>query len=298
MYKKMAVLLDGSELAEVVFRYALELAGRMGVELELVHVCRPQESEQLPMRRAYIEHMAEILCAKAEEVRKKYGREELSECVRTHGTVLVGDPAEEILEYVEQHDVDLVMMSTHGSSGLKRWNLGSVANKVIHATRVPVWLVPVELREDIISDTLPGRNLVVPLSADDNSKVAIPHAVNVIKQRGAEAESELVLLNVVEPPLVTVSLEALEMFDKRRSDMKEFLEETAKPLRESGLTVRTEVLVGDPAESIINYLRDHPAQLLVMATRARTGLSRLVFDSVTEHVLQLVKKTPLLLVGE
>lgn len=296
MYKKMAVLLDGSELAELVFKYAMELAGRMGVELELIHVCKPQESEQLPMRRAYIEHKAEILCAEAEKIRKKYGKEAPGQCVQSHGTVLVGDPAEEILNYVEQHDIDLVMMSTHGSSGIRAWNLGSVANKVIHATKVPVWLVPAELREEILSDSLPGRNLVVPLSADDDSKAALPHAVHIVKQRGAE--SELVLLNVVEPPITTVSLETLEAFNKRRSDMKQFLEDTAKPLRDSGLTVHTEVLVGDPAESIINYLREHPAQLLCMATRARTGLSRLVFDSVTENVVQLVKKTPLLLVGE
>lgn len=296
MYKKMAVLLDGSELAELVFKYAVELAGRMGVELELIHVCNPHESEQLPMRRAYIEHMAEILCTKAEEVRKKYGKEELGQCVVSHGTVLVGDPAEEILNYVEEQDIDLVMMSTHGSSGVRRWNLGSVANKVIHATRVPVWLVPVELREEVLSEAIPGRTLVVPLSGDDKSKVALSHAVHIVRQRGAE--SELLLLHVVEPPATAVSLEALEAFEKRRSDMEQFLEETAQPLRESGLAVHTVVLVGDPAESIINYLKDHPAQLLCMATRARTGVSRFIFGSVTESVVQLVKKTPLLLVSE
>jgi nucleotide-binding universal stress UspA family protein len=62
MYKTMLVLLDGSELAEVVFKYARELSGRLSLDLELLHVCTPAESEQLPMRRAYMERMAEVLC--------------------------------------------------------------------------------------------------------------------------------------------------------------------------------------------------------------------------------------------
>ena len=73
MYKTMLVLLDGSELSEVVLEYAQELSGRMRIDLELLHVCDPHEAEQLPMRRANIEHMAESMCARAEEIRARSG---------------------------------------------------------------------------------------------------------------------------------------------------------------------------------------------------------------------------------
>ena len=296
MYKKMVVLLDGSELAEVVFDYAQELSGRMHIDVELLHVCSPQEVAQLPMRRAYMERMAEELCEKAQEIRSKYHKDEVAQCVQARGNVVVGYPAEEILKYVDANDIDLVMMSTHGSTGAKGWHLGEVANKIIHASKVPVWLVPTELRDEVLADTLATRSMVVPLSFDKESGAAIPHAVDILNQRGAAGE--LVLLHVAEVPNIVVTRAALEQSDEKRVKMKANLEKIAQPIRETGLPVRTEVLSGDPVESIINYLKDHPTQLLVMATRGQTGLSRLIFDSVTESIIHLVKVTPLLLVGD
>jgi len=301
MYKKMVVLLDGSELAEVVFDYAQEVSGRMHVDMHLLHVCSPDQEAQLPMRRAYIEKKAEELCAEAEAVRKKYDKDASAQCIMAQGHVVVGYPAEEILTYIDENDADLVMMSTHGSSGVKSWDLGDVASKVIHASKVPVWLVPTELREEVMADVLPKRPLVVPLSGSGKSGAAIPHAVDIIKQRGAESESELVLLHVVEEPGPgsLVNRAGLDELEAQREKMKAYLEDLAEPIRASGIEVRTEVLamMGDPAKSIIEYLRDHPSQLLVMATRGKSRLSRAIFGSVTESVIHMVKVTPLLLVG-
>lgn len=294
MYNKMVVLLDGSERAEVVFDYAQELAGRMHLDVELLHVCRPQEAEQAPMRRAYMEHMAAELCSKAEEIRLKYAKGDVEQCIYARGKVVVGNPAEEILKYVDENAVDLVLMSTRGGSGAGDWDIGSVANKVIHGSRVPIWLVPVELRKEIIDDTLPTRSLVVPLSGTKMSEAAVSHAVEILQQRGAEGE--LVLLQVHDPGLV-VSRAALDDADRRRAQMKAYLEKVAGPLRDKGLTVHTEVLTGEPAEAIITYLKSHPTQLLAMATRGHRGLSRLIFGSVTENMIHLVKVTPLLLVS-
>jgi hypothetical protein len=91
----------------------------------------------------------------------------------------VGDPAEEILACVDDRDIDLVMMSTHGRSGISRWDLGCVATKMVHGSHVPVWLVPSELREEVILDVLPNRTLVVPLSGSKQSETVIAHAAAV-----------------------------------------------------------------------------------------------------------------------
>lgn len=296
MYKKMVVLLDGSQLAERVFEYAQELAGRMHIDVELLHVCNPHETELLPMRQAYMERMAEGLCVAAEKVSANYGRENLERCINARGHVVVGYPAEEILKYIDENDINLVMMSTHGSSGVRAWDLGSVANKVVHASRVPIWLVPSQLREDIVTDTLPGRNLVVPLDGSKGSEAVLPHAISVQQQRAAEGE--MVLLHVFDAELYVVSRAGVEENQDKLREMKAYLEGLAQPIRETGLAVRTEVLVGDPAATIIRYLKDNPAQLLAMSTRGRTGLSRMIFGSVAESVIRLVKHTPLLLVAE
>jgi len=295
MYKTMLVLLDGSELAELVLEYAQELSGRLHINLELLHVCDPHEAEQLPMRRAYMEHMAEVMCTKAQEVSSQYGGEALSECIRAQGNVVVGDPAEEILKYAHAGDVDLVMLSTHGRSGIGSWDLGGVASKVIHALHTPIWLVPSELREEVILDTLPRRTLVVPLSGSKQSETVIPHAVAVARQRGGE--SELVFLYVDDPDYIVVSRSALQDREEHRARMKAYLDGVAESVRDDGLAARGEILIGNPAATIIEFLKDNPAQLIAMATRGRRGLSRMVFGSVTENVVHLVKKTPMLLVG-
>jgi nucleotide-binding universal stress UspA family protein len=188
------------------------------------------------------------------------------------------------------------MMSSHGRSGIKSFSLGAVANKVVHASKVPVWLVPAELREEVIADTLVRRPLVVPLSGSEISEAAIPHALKVVEQR--EAESEIVLVHAFpSPPSTVATLAALEDRDKELRQMEAYLELKAESIRQAGVPARSVMLHGDPAESIIDFLRDKPAQLLVMATRGRRGLSKMVFGSVTEEVIHMIKKTPMLLVS-
>ncbi len=296
MYRNMLVLLDGSELAEVVFKYAQELSGRLDLDLQLLHVCPRAEAEQLPMRRAYIEHMAELLCARAEQVRSSVVGDSAAECISARGDVVVGYPAEEILKYVDRNDLDLIMMYTHGHSGIKEWDdIGSVASKVLHACRVPVWLVPSELRGEIISDTLPKRRLVIPLSGSPQSEMAVPHALAIAQQRGAEAE--IVLVGVLDAGLISMTRGQVRDKEEAYRKLKDYLARVADSISASGFAVGTEVLVGEPASSIIEYLKASPPQLICMATRGKTGVSKFVFGSVTENVIHLIKKTPMLLVS-
>lgn len=295
MYKKMLVLLDGSELAEVVFNYAQELSGRLNLDLELLHVCAPNEAEQLPMRRAYIERMAETLCTAAEQIRSSTASDSVESCIVARGTVVVGYPAEEILKYVENNHADLIMMSTHGHSGVREWGIGGVASKVLHASKVPVWLVPSELRDEIVADTLPRRALVIPLSGSKMSEAAIPHALNMAIQRGAD--TDIVLLSVLDSESITLTRAQVKEMEKAREALQEYLNAVAQVIEANGFAVRTEVLVGEPADAIIEYLKANPPQLLCMATSGKTRLSRLVFGSVTENVINLIKKTPMLLVS-
>jgi nucleotide-binding universal stress UspA family protein len=192
--------------------------------------------------------------------------------------------------------VDLILMSTHGHSGIKEWDdVGGVASKVLHASNVPVWLVPAELRDEIVSDTLPERTLVVPLSGSKMSEAAIPHALNVARQRGAE--TEIVVLGVLNVEIIPVSRVQLREREEAYARLKDYLEGVAESIRTEGFAARAEVLMGEPAESIIEFLKANPPQLICMATRGKTGLSKFVFGSVTEHVIHLIKKTPMLLVS-
>ncbi len=140
MYKKILVPLDGSPFAEAVLPHVRELAQCTGAEIVLLRVAMrwmydyampapllpgaiPNESDQEPA--VYLERVAE-------ELREAGFKVSLEVCG--------GPVAETILEYAEGIHADLIAMSTHGRSGLARWFIGSVADKVVRAAKLPVLL--------------------------------------------------------------------------------------------------------------------------------------------------------------
>ena len=289
----MLVLLDGSTLSEVVFTYAQELSGRLKLDLELLLVCPPNEADQLPMRQAYVRHMAEKLRLGAEEISAEVGYGISRRPIRAEASVTVGDPAGGILDYAKENDVDLVMMSTRSPSDLRDVGLGGAAKQVVQECVAPVWLVPSELQQEVVSDTLPKRTLVIPLDGSKVSEGVVPHALTIATQRGAE--SELVLLyahDVGKLPANYGDLDEKEVLWK----MRDYLESTAASIREAGFSARTHIMIGDVAANIVHYVEQNPPQLLAMTTHGRKGLRRMIFGSVAEQVVERVKRTPMLLV--
>lgn len=310
MYKKMLVPLDGSELAEVVFAYAKELAGRLSLDVTLLHVCSPTEQELAPMHRSYTEHMAGIVKLQVEAIQKKVGIQPGGKAVEVRGELVVGYPAEEILSYADENDIDLILMSTHGRSGIRRWAMGSVADKVLRASKVPVWLVRAGIPEEVVYDKWPSRTILVPLDGSELAESVLPHVEAVAKQRGAEIV-DVILLRVCEPPIISSDypeaimplsweehVEQQMALCKRASE--KYLASVEKRLKDAGLKVRSEALVGkpplgNPANEIIDYANRNPFNLIVMATHGRSGISRWAYGSVAARVL-LGVSSPLFLV--
>ncbi|MFH1381447.1 MAG: universal stress protein [Chloroflexota bacterium] len=306
MYKKILVPLDGSELAEEVFTYAKELAGRLNLDVVLLHVSSSDERDSLPMRQAYIEQRAGIIERDLEKARPK-GTKAGGELPEVHGEVVAGYPPEEILRYADEHDVDLILLATHGRSGQTRWALGNVADKVLRTTKVPVWLVHSGIPEEIVYDKWPTRRVLVALDGSELAEAVLPHAEEWAIKRGPE-RVEVVLLRVCEPLAMptyyTPELSGLPLrwgeyeqqeIDRCKQESQEYLAALVNKLAEKGITARSEVLFGKAAEEIINYANKNPFNLIIMATHGRSGVGRLVYGSVAASVLQGVMR-PLLVV--
>ena len=298
MYKRMLVALDGSKIAEVVFSYARELSGRLGMDLDLLHVCTENEAHQLPMCQAYIEHMAENLKTESEEIRRQAAIKPVKKSISAVAKTVIGYPAEEILKYADENKIDTIMLATHGSSGVRRWGLGSVAEKVIHEAKVPVWLIPAGLRADILYDQMPQRSLLVPLDGSALAEEVIPHVIALAGQRGVK--TTVALINVSKPVNVRLSDEDKELIGNDIESMQTtgelYLKKIADQIRDAGLETEYEQLVGDPAEEIVRYAANYQPMLIVMSTHGRSGFSRFVFGSVTENVLHRLQKTPVFLI--
>jgi nucleotide-binding universal stress UspA family protein len=145
-YQNIVVPLDASAFAEQAFDEASELASAMNATLHLVSIVPPphmlpihihKEKEPQALVRALhqseIERREHYLAGKAEQFREQG--------IRVHTDVASGHPAEEILRFCTQDEQTLLVMTTHGRSGLRRILLGSVAMKIVQEAHVPVLLV-------------------------------------------------------------------------------------------------------------------------------------------------------------
>jgi nucleotide-binding universal stress UspA family protein len=307
MYRRMLVPLDGSELAEVVFPYAKELAGRLGIDVILLHISATALRDYVPMNRAYVEHAADTIRREARRVQRKAGLVPEEKAIEVRGELVVGYPPDEILRYAEENAVDLILMASHGRSGSKRWALGSVAGKILHAANIPVLLVRTGIPEQIPYDEWPKRTIIVPLDGSELAESVLPHAEALAKQGGREMVN-VILMRVCEVPVMPVYYTpelaeiplnwgqyAQQETARCRQMATEYLAGIEPRFRDSGINVKSEVLVGTATDEIIAYANKTPYNLIVMATHGRSGLSRLVYGSVAVNILVGVN-SPLLLV--
>lgn len=146
MYKKVLAPLDGSELSECSLEHVRAIA--TGCNIPEVILLRAVE----PLSAATIEALAEAsgnLITRVENENKAEAKGYISrmvsrlnsEGINAKGEIVHGRADEEILNYSEKNQVDLIIMSTHGRSGVSRWAFGSVADRVIRHSRVPVLVV-------------------------------------------------------------------------------------------------------------------------------------------------------------
>jgi len=134
MFKKILVPLDGSELAELALPYVAQLAATLGSEITLLTVIGA--SDEHDKNRVYLEGVAkEIKQDAGKHLKKDDG------AVKVKIAVVVGNPAEKIVDYAATGKISLIVMASHGRSGIGRWALGSVAEKVVRAGSAPVLLV-------------------------------------------------------------------------------------------------------------------------------------------------------------
>lgn len=146
MYRKILVPLDGSELAECVLGHVETLAkGCQTAEVEFVQVYAPFQippgMESVPLKPAEIERISAQAKAAAEGYIGKVVKRFDSGPAKKIGVVLSGSVTETLTDYISKENIDLVVMATHGSSGVSHWVWGSVAERLLRASCAPVLMV-------------------------------------------------------------------------------------------------------------------------------------------------------------
>jgi nucleotide-binding universal stress UspA family protein len=132
------------------------------------------------------------------------------------------------------------------------------------------------------------KKILVPLDGSELSESALVHVFDIATDYSS---LEVILLRVREPldPNVIGTLDAkiaVELDEAYREEAASYLDGIVEKLKEKGINARAEVLSGNPADEIIKYSQKNGIDLIIMSTRGRSGISRLVFGSVAEKVIR------------
>jgi nucleotide-binding universal stress UspA family protein len=176
MFEKILLLLDGSELAEAAVPYTRDLASQLGAEIFVLHACPPEHQSYQHMHQIYLNSIADGLR------RSLQTQEQTAGVPQVNDDVIIGDPAKVILDYIQQKNINLVISTTHGLSGIRQWAVGSVADKVIRSVGIPSLLIRVKDEQDVREPRGKIRKILLPLDASDTSKIAVPYAVELARK--------------------------------------------------------------------------------------------------------------------
>jgi nucleotide-binding universal stress UspA family protein len=202
--------------------------------------------------------------------------------------VLAGEAAEAILEKAASGGADLIVMATHGRGGVARALLGSVTERVLHRSPVPVLVV----RPDEAPVTAIGT-LLVPYDETPGSVAALTLARSVAVMTGAR----LVLVQVVPPLPRWADGEEIEpeWEEETRQGAQRALDELARDLVRHGVQAQGRAVVGAVAGAIMAVAQEVQADAIVMSTQARTGIQRAMLGSVADAIVRKAAQPVLLI---
>lgn len=300
MFKKILVPLDGSAEAETVLPFVRDIAARFNSEVDILSVGLGSKKRRVnQLLDDYVHHTVEHLqgyeiSCRAVLLYSDSKKEILDvtevvssqENLKARGKVSYGGPAENILLYTNNHRVDLIIMATHGHSGLRRWWLGSVFEKVVSQCAVPVLVIHGKHAKEIEREKrVTFKRILTPLDGSETGEAALHNAEAIALTTGAS----LVLLHVIpEPHAIEAKLLGSEFgkFVKAMHDSGgKYLDKVKHRLEEKGIDVSIEIISGDPAQQIITVAEKEKIDLIAMSTHGRSGIARFVMGSVADKIL-------------
>lgn len=275
---KLLYATDFSDHSAAALPWALRLAEKHGAELHLFHALVLHADDEARVEGRY-EELAEDTRS---ELREMAEREPITTVRLVPAARRAIAPAPAILDYASQHDVDLIVVGSHGRRGLRRLLLGSVAEEVLRTSPVGVLVVR---REEGQEHEIPA--LARMLAPTDFSRYARA-GVEVAAELAAAFGSRLDLLHVIEQavypdfyfPVSVPQWDLAEIQDLARSRLADLAAELG---RNRDVEVEVEVKVGRTTPEIADYAEAIEADLIVIASHGTRGLERVLLGSVAER---------------
>ena len=286
MYTRMLIPLDGSKVAEQVLPYARYLARKLSIPVELLQAADPEALalltdpehsryadtvwvDKINTGRIYLDAVARSFAGARVECLVEKGRAE-----------------DVVIDKAAGDRNTLIVMATHGRSGIQRWLLGSVADKVLHGSSNHMFLVRATEQGKTEGEAA-LRTVVVPL---DGSALA-EQALSPIEDLAKKMALKLVLLRAYALPSSVTGEDygtyMEEIMSQMESESRDYLSSKVNEAKRKGLSeVESVVKFGYGADEIIALARDTADNFVAMCTHGRSGVKRFTLGSVTDRVVR------------
>jgi len=284
--KRILFPTDFSDGAESAFAIADSLAQKYDAELHVLHVIIWSSAHLSPsfLYGISAEEQDKLLSTARGHTDEKIAGTVPAERKYLHKVSQVThiSAAEAIVNYVDQNDMDLVVMGTHGHGAVKRLLLGSTADKVVRLAPCPVLTV----RPDANVANYRPRRILVPVDFSEHSTHLLEYAAHLAANSGASVD----VMHVVPPqtvPTVYYAMDPIPMpYDKIRERSEEYLKKLTDDVIGDTVPTHTVVTLGDPVTEITDRAREEAYDLLVVATHGYSGIKRAFLGSVAERIVR------------
>ncbi|MFZ6030115.1 MAG: universal stress protein [Chloroflexota bacterium] len=301
MYDHILIPLDRSVLAECVLPHGIALANAFDARLTLLQVVEdcPGSAAQNAVNPLTWQMQKAEADAYLEDV---YGRLKPA-TIPIDRQVLEGKPAQRILEFSERAEADLILLSSHGESGLSEWNISSTVQKVISRAYLPVMIVRAYDTQPTELLALRYRRLLIPLDGSSRAECVLPLASTIARRY----DSTLILAHVLNKPEMPrrLALSADEdkllaqFIERNRQRAEKYLDDLAAELgSQLSSPVEKRLLVSEAPTTVLHEAVEREnADLVVLSAHGYSGSSKQPYGSVTLNFIAY-GRMPLLIVQD
>ena len=264
-YKRILVPLDGSPRAETALQPALQLSKALSAEITLVRVV-----PTLKLVAPFIQ--VDLTSKDAHDEQKRLAGNYLKgvqmlnkdEAVIIKTAVVSGRAGGGVIEYAKENEMDLIVLSSHGGTGIGRWRYGEIAMKLLLNAPCSTLVV----RADDDHQPLQFKRILIPLDGSEDAERAIESTAMMANKMGAET----ILFRVTAPVQMAVGADnAKALTSQIRKQVERYLQTVRKRFEGVQPNINTQVETGPIAHSILAYAQDHHIDLIALTAHGASG---------------------------
>lgn len=298
MLQSILVPLDGSQLAEVALPHALACAQATGARLLLIHVLPKRENGEIES------HAVDPLNWQLRTLeRSRYleqRAEELSQAgVEVETELLLGEAAERIVEFAQERAADLIVMSSHGQSGLNPWSVSSVVQKVIMTTHSSLMIIPAYHSRNRSREPLQYRRMIAPLDGSQRAEIVLPLIQSLAQWHGAEVELVTIVARPEMHQRTPLSAEDAALADRvvevNRTESEKYLAQMEA--RIEGRASCTVLVSEDVVGALYEFVQRRDADLAIFSAHGYSGNRDRRYGSIVTSFIAY-SSTPMLIVQD